>query len=284
LGLNDEADPVVATPESPSMDDVFKALADPSRRLLLDRLNARGGQNLRQLCGGLDMARQSVTKHLAILQAANLVVTIRRGRERLHFLNAAPIAELGDRWISRYDLGHVHALADLKHVLENTAMSTPAFVYKTYINTTAELLWRGLTDPVFTQHYWGIVLRTDWTAGSPIVWEHNGITLADPEQVVLEYDPYRRLAYTWHSFTPAWAANSNIAVDVLAKLVDEPRTRAAFDLEELDDKVKLTVTHDRFGANSTIASMVSEGWPMVLSALKTMLETKSVHEIEIEIA
>ena len=96
------------------MDAVFKALADPTRRRLLDSLNARSGQNLRELCAGLDMARQSVTKHLAILEAADLVVTVRRGRERLHYLNAAPIDEIADRWIDHTTKNGSDALADLK--------------------------------------------------------------------------------------------------------------------------------------------------------------------------
>src|SRR5437763_15774667 len=101
----------------PSLDDAFKALADPSRRLLLDSLNERGGQTLRELCAGLDMARQSVSKHLAVLEAANLVSTLRRGREKLHYLNAAPINEISDRWINHYDRQRATALADLKSAL-----------------------------------------------------------------------------------------------------------------------------------------------------------------------
>ena len=87
------------------MDATFRALADPSRRRLLDRLNERNGQTLRELCAGLDMARQSVTKHLAVLEEAGLITTIRRGREKLHHLNAAPINDIADRWIHRYDQG-----------------------------------------------------------------------------------------------------------------------------------------------------------------------------------
>src|SRR6201982_2770972 len=103
-------------------DDVFRALADPSRRRLLDSLNARNGQTLRELCAGLDMARQSVSKHLAVLEAANLVTTVRRGREKLHYLNAAPINEIAERWITRYEQDRVHALADLKTALEDRPM------------------------------------------------------------------------------------------------------------------------------------------------------------------
>jgi DNA-binding transcriptional ArsR family regulator len=100
------------------MDDVFKALADPNRRALLDRLNARNGQTLRELCAGLDMARQSVSKHLAVLEAANLVSTVWRGREKLHYVNAEPINAIAERWINQYDRARVHALADLKTALE----------------------------------------------------------------------------------------------------------------------------------------------------------------------
>ena len=117
------------------MDAVFKALADPVRRELLDRLNARNGQSLSELGEGLGLARQSVTKHLAVLEAAHLVTAARRGRQRLHFLNAAPIAEIADRWINRYDRARADALADLKHALEDHPMDRTEFVYSTFIKT-----------------------------------------------------------------------------------------------------------------------------------------------------
>src|SRR6516162_347192 len=121
----------------PPLDEVFKALADPSRRQLLDSLNDRSGQTLWELCSGLDMARQSVSKHLAVLEAANLVTTIRRGREKLHYLNPAPIHEISERWITRYERARIAALGDLKRALEATnAMDKPTFVYTTYIRTS----------------------------------------------------------------------------------------------------------------------------------------------------
>jgi DNA-binding transcriptional ArsR family regulator len=101
-----------------SMDAVFKALADPTRRQLLDSLRARNGQTLGELCGHVDMTRQAVTKHLAILEAANLVATQRRGREKLHYLNPVPINEIADRWIGKYEHARLRALADLKRDLE----------------------------------------------------------------------------------------------------------------------------------------------------------------------
>src|ERR671911_2092470 len=158
-----------------AMDEVFKALADASRRRLLDRLNERNGQTLRELCAGLEMARQSVSKHLAILEAAQLVTTVRRGREKLHYLNAAPINELSERWINRYDQERVLALADLKRALEETPMQKPTFAYTTYIKTTPERLWQALTDPAFTSRYWGATFETDWKPGSTIVWEERGV-------------------------------------------------------------------------------------------------------------
>src|SRR6059058_2087041 len=143
------------------LDDVFRALADPSRRVLLDSLNERNGQTLSELCSRLDMARQSVSKHLAMLEAANLVTAVRRGREKLHYLNAAPINEIAERWITRYEQERVEALADLKRALEDTTVDRPSFVYTTYIRTTPERLWQALTDPAFTARYWGITFDSD---------------------------------------------------------------------------------------------------------------------------
>jgi DNA-binding transcriptional ArsR family regulator len=100
------------------MDEVFKALADASRRSLLDRLHAENGQSLNDLCGGLAMTRQAVTKHLAILEAANLVTTIRHGREKLHYLNPVPIHQIGERWIKKFERGKLAALSELKRQLE----------------------------------------------------------------------------------------------------------------------------------------------------------------------
>jgi uncharacterized protein YndB with AHSA1/START domain/DNA-binding transcriptional ArsR family regulator len=257
-------------------DAVFRALADPSRRRLLDNLNARNGQTLRELCAGLDMARQSVSKHLAVLEAANLVTTVRRGREKLHYLNAAPINEIGERWITRYERGRVEALADLKRALEDGGtVENPAFVYTTYIRTTPERLWQALTEPAFTRRYWfGVTFESDWSPGSAMAWNHGGGTRTDdPEQVVLEAEPYRRLSFTWHTMTPALATELELGDDLGDRIAAEPRSRATFELEPVGELVKLTVVHDRFGPDSVMAQMVSRGWPRVLSGLKTLLET-----------
>jgi DNA-binding transcriptional ArsR family regulator len=102
------------------MDEVFRALADPTRRELLDRLRTDNGQTLGELCGRLAMSRQAVSKHLAILEGANLVATVRRGREKLHYLNPVPIGEIYDRWIGKYEKARIAALADLKRALEES--------------------------------------------------------------------------------------------------------------------------------------------------------------------
>ena len=252
---------------------MFKALSDVSRRHLLDRLNARNGQNLRELSEGLAMARQSVSKHLAVLEAANLVTTVRRGREKLHYLNAAPINEIAERWINRYDQARVLALSDLKRALEDTPMEHPEFVYTTYIRTTPERLWQALTDPSFTRRWWQATFETDWEVGSPMTWNNNGVVIADPEQIVLESDPCRRLAYTWHTFTPELNERLQFGDELFAKLSGERRSRVAFDIEPLGELVKLTVVHDDFEPGSTAATMVRNGWPVFLSSLKSLLET-----------
>ncbi len=227
------------------------------------------------------MARQSVSKHLAILEAANLVTTIRQGREKLHYLNTVPINEIAERWINRYDRERVRALSDLKRALEETGMDrpmdtppeAPQFVYTTYIRTTPERLWQALTEPAFTARWWQTTFETDWEVGSHMIWDNNGIVIADPEQVVLESDPYRRLAYSWHTFTPELNERSQFGDEVFAKLSTERRSRVAFDLEPVGDMVKLTVLHDDFEPGSTAATMVRNGWPVLLSSLKTLLET-----------
>jgi DNA-binding transcriptional ArsR family regulator len=256
------------------MDEVFRALADPSRRRLLDSLNERSGQTLRELCAGLDMARQSVSKHLAVLEEANLVTTVRHGREKLHYLNAEPINAIADRWISRYDQPRVRALADLKKALEEIPMDKPSVVYATYISTTPERLWQALTEPAFTKRYWETEFITDWAPGSAMTWDNHGVMITDPEQVVLESDPFRRLSYTWHTATPELAKRFGWDDDLYAKVSGEPRSTVTFKIEPAGEGVvKLTVIHDGFAPGSTVAEMVGVGWPAVISSLKTLLET-----------
>jgi uncharacterized protein YndB with AHSA1/START domain/DNA-binding transcriptional ArsR family regulator len=260
---------------------VFRALADPSRRRLLDSLNARTGQTLRELCADMDMARQSVSKHLAVLEAANLVTTLWRGREKLHYLNAAPINAISERWIDRYDQARVHALADLKQALEKPTMQKPSFVYTTYIHTTPERLYQALTDPAFTKRYWDVTFETDWNVGSTMVWDNHGAIIDDPGQVVLEAEPGRRLSYTWHAFTPELGTAIGFSDELLAAAAAEPRSKVTFEIEPAGDAVKLTVVHDDFEPGSKVAESVSGGWPQVIAKLKTLLETGETFEVKV---
>jgi uncharacterized protein YndB with AHSA1/START domain/DNA-binding transcriptional ArsR family regulator len=256
------------------MDDVvFRALADPGRRRLLDLLNERNGQTLRELCAELDIARQSVSKHLAVLESANLVTTVRRGREKLHYLNAEPINAIADRWIRQYDRRRVQLLADLKTALE-TDMND--FVYTTYIRTTPERLWQALTDPAFTEQYWHLHHETDWKPGSPMVWHDSGVAIDGPGQVVREYTPYTRLSYTWHNITPGFVQAHDIDAETAELLRQEPLSTATFELEPVDSQVKLTVIHSGFEAGSTLRTMIQEGWPSLLADLKSLLESPVV--------
>jgi uncharacterized protein YndB with AHSA1/START domain/DNA-binding transcriptional ArsR family regulator len=261
------------------MDRVFKALADPSRRELLDRLRLRNGQRLTELCDGLGMARQSVTKHLAVLEAAGLVLATRRGRERLHFLNAAPIDDIADRWIGRYHRPRAEALTHLKHQLEDSAMTDTDFVYATYIKTTPAELWEALTSPEFTLRYWGAALRSDWQVGSPVLWQSGDGQPQDLDQHVLEADPPRRLAYTWHNYQPEHAELFGWDEASFAQLLTEPRSQVSFDIEAQGTMVRLTVTHSGGQPGGEMLRAVAGrnpktgGWPQILANLKTFLET-----------
>lgn len=152
-------------------------------------------------------------------------------------------------------------------------MGDTSFVYLSRIKTTPERLWSALTEPELTQRYWDLSFDTDWKPGSPMTWRERGGSVSDPGQQVLEYDPPRRLAYTWHTFTPEWAERAGVDEDVLALIAAEPRSKVAFDLEPGGPTVRLMVTHDGFEPGSTVLKMISEGWPELVSSLKTLLET-----------
>jgi uncharacterized protein YndB with AHSA1/START domain len=237
------------------MDDVFRALADPTRRSLLDELFREDGQTLRALEARLTMTRFGVMKHLRVLEAAGLVVSRRRGREKLHFLNAVPIRLIHDRWTSKYAAPWTAALSDLKRDLEKTMEK----VFEIYIKTTPERLWEAITDPEMRRKYtFGIGVTSDWTVGS----RYEGVTpaLAGPiiEGENLEVDPPRRLV---QNFRALWSDD----------VKREGTSRVTWEIEPVGDSCCLTVTHDqlREGANSEIYG----GWPMILSGLKTLLET-----------
>ncbi|MFG3282231.1 ArsR/SmtB family transcription factor [Streptomyces sp. NPDC048111] len=256
------------------MDDVFRALADTSRRRLLDRLRARNGQTLRELCEGLAMSRQAVSKHLAVLEAVGLVATARRGREKFHYLDPAPILELSDRWIGKYGRD-AHARRG-PGPEEERAMDKPEFVYEIYIRTTPERLYAALTDAEFAQRYfggWGPM--SDWRVGSPVLWKMGPEgAYEDLGQAVIEAVPGRKLAYTWHRLLPMH--RQLFDSDEEFEKARTEQSQVAFDIVPADSDtlgVKLTLTHDGFeSTRSEMLKGVSEGWVMILSTLKTLME------------
>jgi uncharacterized protein YndB with AHSA1/START domain len=160
--------------------------------------------------------------------------------------------------------------------LESSVTDTE-FVYTSYIHTTAEQLWRALHEPEFTSAYWGVTFTSDWTADASMTWTERGAVSADPEQRVLVSEPFRRLSYTWHTFTREWAEAHGIDEETLARLSAEPRSAVTFDLEPVEDGVvKLTVIHGRLDPNGILRDMISGGWPRLISDLKTLLETGQI--------
>jgi uncharacterized protein YndB with AHSA1/START domain/DNA-binding transcriptional ArsR family regulator len=244
------------------VDKVFKALADETRRFLLDRLRERNGQTLGELCEQLDMARQSVTQHLAVLQAANLVSAVRRGREKLHYLNPVPLHEIQQRWIEQFEEPRLRVLSAVKRRAEEDMSDKPSFVYVTYIESTPEKVWHALTDADLTAQYWGHANVSDWQAGS--TWEHqrvDGSGVADVVGVVEEATPPRRLVMTW-----GLPGEENVS-------------RVTFDVQRYQQIVRLTVTHTDL-ADEQEKRMAAGGWAAVLSNLKSLLETGSPLSLE----
>src|ERR1700719_1969901 len=235
------------------MDDVFRALADPTRRSLLDELFKQDGQSLSALEARLPMTRFGVMKHLKVLEEAGVVVTRRRGREKLHFLNAVPIRLIHDRWVSKYAERWAAALSDLKRRLEDTMQK----VFEIYIKTTPERLWQAITDTEMRRKYtFGAVVNSDWTPGSRYQGLGHGAPIFEGEN--LEVDPPRRLV---QSFRALWGED----------VKSEGTSRVTWEIEPVADSCLLKVTHDqlREGANDQLFG----GWPMILSGIKTLLET-----------
>jgi uncharacterized protein YndB with AHSA1/START domain/DNA-binding transcriptional ArsR family regulator len=253
------------------MDAVFRALADPTRRKLLDELFAEDGQTLTALEERLPMTRFGVMKHLRVLEKANLVTTRRRGREKLHFLNPVPIRLVHDRWVSKYAEPWAATLTGLKKSIEEETMrkypeagvslaeGDTAAVFEIFIKTTPERLWEAITDPKQRARYsFGVEIHSDWTPGSGYSSAVPGvIDIAEGENI--EVDPPHRLVQT---FNALWSD------DVKA----EGTSRVTWEIEQVgQDSCRLTVMHDqlREGASGELYG----GWPMILSGLKTLLET-----------
>jgi uncharacterized protein YndB with AHSA1/START domain/DNA-binding transcriptional ArsR family regulator len=243
-------------------DAVFKVLADRTRRALLDRLRERNGQTLGELCQPLDMTRQSATQHLGLLEAANLITTVRRGREKLHYLNPVPLWDIQERWIERFERTRLRTLRTIKRRAEEHFMiDRPSYVYVTYIESSPERVWEALTDPDLTAQYWGHSNVSDWRVGSS--WEHrriDGSGIVDVTGTVLESVAPRRLVMTF---------------DAQGDPPPGGPSKVTFEIEPYHEIVRLTVTHDNL-ADSDALEAVSAGWPAVCANLKSLLETGHV--------
>ncbi len=240
-------------------DRVFKALADPTRRTLLDRLHERNGQTLGELCDRLGMARQSASQHLDVLEAANLISTIWRGRTKLHYLNPVPIYEIQERWIGKFERARLRTLSAIKQrAEEHDVADTPTFVYVTYIESTPDKVWHALTDADLTAAYWGHSNISDWQAGSR--WEHvrtDGSGIADVVGTVIEAEPGKRLVLTFDAPSDEPASDPSVVT---------------FDITPYADIVRLTVTHEKLSGQDAYQA-VAHGWPAVCANLKSLLET-----------
>jgi uncharacterized protein YndB with AHSA1/START domain len=234
---------------------VFRALADPTRRALLDALFVQDGQTLVALTARHDMTRIAVAKHLRLLEDAGLVVSRRRGREKLHFLNTVPIRLIHDRWVSKYTEPWAAGLAGLKRELEHPMEK----IFEIYIRTTPERLWEAITDPAIrAKYHFGAGIESDWTPGSPYALTHPGADgpLAEGENLIV--DPPRRLVQTMRIM---WSEEAERA----------GTSRVTWEIEPVGDSCRLTVIHDQLSERAP--SELYGGWPMILSGLKTWLET-----------
>jgi uncharacterized protein YndB with AHSA1/START domain/DNA-binding transcriptional ArsR family regulator len=237
-------------------DDVFRALADPTRRSLLDALFKADGQTLRALEDRLPMTRFGVMKHLKLLEEAGLIVSRRRGREKLHYLNPVPIRLIHDRWVSKYAERWAATLSDLKHRLEDTMEK----VFEIYIKATPERLWQAITDTEMRRKYtFGAVVSSDWTPGSRYQGVGHGTPIFEGEN--LEVDPPRRLV---QSFRALWGDD----------VKSEGTSRVTWEIEPVGDSCRLRVTHDQLREDAN--DQLYGGWPMILSGLKTLLETGEI--------
>ncbi len=244
---------------SPTDDQVFKALADSSRRTLLDLLREHDGQSLAELQAHLPMTRFGCMSHLKVLEEAGLLTTKKVGREKLHYLNPVPIQLVYDRWVSKYARDWTRPMAMLKYELEEEHMDeAPADVLVVYIRTTPEKLWRALTDKALTsQYYFGCEIDSTWDVGASVQYRYpSGEVMLDGE--ILEIDAPRRLVTT---FKPQWGSNPGLRAPSKVEFLIEPE----------DGVVKFTVTHS--GLPAEHGTRHSDGWQKILSGLKTLLET-----------
>ena len=244
---------------------VFRALADPSRRRLLDRLFERDGQTLTELEQVLEMTRFGVMKHLRVLESAHLITTRRVGREKLHYLNPTPIDSIYRRWVSKYAQPLVAQLGDLKLALEASPMdSKPRHVFQIYIRTTAEALWDAITTGRHTREYFhATVVDSAWAPGAPLIYRY----AADPDRLAAEGEVLlvERPSKLMHTFRALWDDN----------MAAEKPARFTWEIEAMGDVCRLTVVQDEFEGETAAYHAFGGGMPAILSSLKSYLETGS---------
>jgi uncharacterized protein YndB with AHSA1/START domain/DNA-binding transcriptional ArsR family regulator len=249
---------------SDPMSPVFRALADPSRRLLLDRLFERDGQTLGELCGYLPgMTRFGVMRHLDVLEAAELLTTRRAGREKQHFLNPVPIRLVHDRWITKYAEPIVGAMSAMKRQLEAPPVNgsdTVEHVYSVYIQAPPDRVWHAITDGDETaRYYYGTRVDSTWEPGAALTYAYpDGSIAADGK--VIEADAPSRLVMTFH-------ARWDPEVDA------EGPVEMAWVLEASGDATKLTVTTSGLNPGSKTTAEFEGGIVYIVSGLKTLVET-----------
>ena len=241
---------------------VFRALGDPSRRLLLDRLFDRDGQTLGELAAALpEMTRFGVMRHLDVLESAGLVETRRVGREKHHYLNPVPIRLVADRWIGKFAEPVVGRMAAIKHDLEGPPMLAPDHVYSVYIRATPDRIWRAITDGVETaRYYYGTRVDSSWEVGGRVVYAYpDGSIAADGE--VVEIEPGRRVLMTFHA---RWSP----------EIEAEGPVRMSWEIEPAGEGVsKLTVVTSGALEGGVIQHEFGGGIVYIVSGLKTWLES-----------
>jgi len=240
---------------------VFKALADGRRRLLLDRLRDRSALTTGELCAALpDLTRFGVMAHLRVLEQAGLVVAVRSGREKFHYLNPAPIRLIQERWITRFAAPFATALARLKTDLEgDRPMPTATQTFTTYIKADPERIWAALTHPEDTaRYYYGSTVSSTWEPGAAVTYRMDGAVAV--QGVVIEADPPRRLVHTLDMrYRPEVAA-------------DRP-SRYSWTIEPMGGASRVTIRHEDFDPAGATAADVGAGSDLILAGLKTLLET-----------
>jgi uncharacterized protein YndB with AHSA1/START domain/DNA-binding transcriptional ArsR family regulator len=247
------------------MDKIFKALSDKSRRQILDLVKNKPGINVNDLTEHFEFSRFAVMKHIKIMENADLIVSKKSGKNKLLYLNAMPIQYMYDRWISKFSKEWASSLAELKYTLEKEGEKMEndlKHIFVTYIKTTKEKLWEALTKGELTKkYYYNTEINSDLKPGSKIIYtrkNEKGDVEIPIKGKILEIEPMKKLVHTFSLQN------------------DDKPSKVTYEIEEANDSIKLTLTHDGFDEKTVTYNSVVEGWPLIFSALKTYLETGNI--------